>query len=140
MRSSLSTNVGSWSAVVLSLIFIVGMEKSSSKERRVISYMDHLFSLFPNIWRINSSHPEVFLGKAVLKICSKCTGEHPRRSVISIKLPSSFIEITLRHGCSPVNLLHVFRKPFVKNTSGRLLLKNNDKDDDQYLCWSHPSY
>ena len=140
MRSSLSTNVGSWSAVVLSLIFIVGMEKYSSKEKREISYMDHLFSLFPNIWRINSSHPEVFLGKAVLKICSKFTGEHPRRSVISIKLPSSFIEITLRHGWSPVNLLHVFRKPFVKNTSGRLLLKNNDKDDDQYLCWSHPSY
>ena len=75
----------------------------------------------------------MFLGKAVLKICSKFTGEHPRRSVISIKLPSSFIEITLRHRCSPVNLLHVFRKPFVKNTSGRLLLKNNDKDDDQYL-------
>ena len=133
MRSSLSTNVGSWSAVVLSLIFIVGMEKSSSKERREISYMDNLFSFFPNIWRISSSHPEVFLGKAVLKICSKFTGEHPRRSVISIKLPSSFIEITLRHRCSPVNLLHVFRKPLVKNTSGRLLLKNNDKDDDQYL-------
>ena len=24
-----------------------------------------------------SSHPEVFLGKGVLKICSKFTGEHP---------------------------------------------------------------
>ena len=32
------------------------------------------------------------------------------------------IEITLRHGCSPVNLLHIFRAPFSKNTSGRLLL------------------
>ena len=34
----------------------------------------------------------------------------------------NFIEIALRHGCSPVNLLHIFRKPFPKNTSGRLLL------------------
>ena len=34
----------------------------------------------------------------------------------------NFIEITLRHGCSPVNLLHDFRKPFTKNTSGRLFL------------------
>ena len=29
---------------------------------------------------------------------------------------------TLRHGCSPVNLLHIFRTPFSENTSGRLLL------------------
>ena len=38
------------------------------------------------------------------------------------KATSNFIEITLRHGCSPVNLLHIFRTPFAKNTSGRLLL------------------
>ena len=31
-------------------------------------------------------------------------------------------KITLRHGCSPVNLLHIFRTPFIENTSGRLLL------------------
>ena len=37
-------------------------------------------------------------------------------------LQSKFIEITLRHGCSPVNLLHIFRTPFIKNTSGLLLL------------------
>ena len=37
-------------------------------------------------------------------------------------LQSNFIEIALRHGCSPVNLLHIFRTPFPKNTSGRLLL------------------
>ena len=32
------------------------------------------------------------------------------------------LQITLRHGCSPVNLLHIFRTPFPKNTSGWLLL------------------
>ena len=46
----------------------------------------------------------MFLEKGVLKICSKFTGEHPCGSVISIKLQS---KITLRHGCSPVNLLAV---------------------------------
>ena len=44
------------------------------------------------------------------------------RSAISIKLQSNFIEIALRHGCSPVNLLHIFRTSFPKNTCGRLLL------------------
>ena len=34
----------------------------------------------------------------------------------------NFIEITLSYGCSPVNLPHIFRSPFPKNTSGRLLL------------------
>ena len=33
-----------------------------------------------------------------------------------------FIEITLRHGCYPVNWLHIFRTPFSKNSSGLLLL------------------
>ena len=69
-----------------------------------------------------SSRPDVFLGKGVLKICSKFTGEHPYQSAISIKLLWNFIQITLRHGCSPVNLLHIFRTPFLKNTSGWLLL------------------
>ena len=61
----------------------------------------------------------MFLGKGVLKICSKCTGQQPCRSAIWINL---LIEIALRHGCSPVNLLHIFRTPFSENTSGGLLL------------------
>ena len=64
----------------------------------------------------------MFLRKGVVKICSIFTGEHPCRSVNLIKLQSKFIEITLRHGCSPVNLLHIFRTLFPKNTSGWLLL------------------
>ena len=42
----------------------------------------------------------MFLGKCVLKTCSKFTGEHPYRSAISIKLVCNFI----------------FRTPFPKNT------------------------
>ena len=69
-----------------------------------------------------SSHPEVLLRKGVLKICSKFTGEHPCQSVISIKLQRNFIEITLRHGCSPVNLLHTFRTPFLGTPMGGCFL------------------
>ena len=39
---------------------------------------------------IRCSPSEVFLGKGVPKICSKFTGEHRRRSVISMKLQSSY--------------------------------------------------
>ena len=69
-----------------------------------------------------SSPTDVFLGKAVLKICSKFTVEHACRSVISMKLLFNFVKITLTHVCSPVNLLHIFRTPFYKNTGRGLLL------------------
>ena len=58
-----------------------------------------------------SSHPKLFLRKGVLKICSKFKGEHSCRSVISIKLQSNV-----------AYLLHIFRTPFSRNTSGLLLL------------------
>ena len=51
--------------------------------------------LFSGVAEDRSSPPEVFLGKGVLKICNKFTGEHPWQSVISIKLQSNFFEITL---------------------------------------------
>ena len=70
-----------------------------------------------------SSPPEVYLGKGVLKMCSKFTGEHPAQSVILTKLLCNFIEIALWHRCSPVNLLRIFRTPFPKNNCRGLLLK-----------------
>ena len=75
----------------------------------------------------------MFLEKGVLKICSKFTGERPSRSAISIKLQSKFNEITLRHEYSPVNLLHIFITPFLKNISGWLLLKSDTYIFDDIL-------
>ena len=40
----------------------------------------------------------MFLGKGVLKICSKFTGDHPCQSVFSVKFLCKFIEITLDMG------------------------------------------
>ena len=78
-----------------------------------LHYQLIILILSPQIKIFRSSHPEVFPEKSVLKIC---------RSATSINWQSNFIEIALRHGCSPVNLLHTFRTPFPKNTSGRPLL------------------
>ena len=69
-----------------------------------------------------SSHPDVFLGKDVLKICSKFTGKHSCRSAILIKLLCNITEITLQRGCPPVHLLHIFRAAFPKDTSGRVCM------------------
>ena len=63
--------------------------------------------------------------KRCSEICSKFKGEHPCRSAISIKLLCNFTEITFRHGCSLVNLLYIYRTPFLKNTSGGLLLNRH---------------
>ena len=63
----------------------------------------------------------MLLGKGVLKLYNKFTGEQSSRSAISIRLQSNYIEIALQHGCSPVNLLHIFTAPFHKNTSGGML-------------------
>ena len=54
----------------------------------------------------------VFLEKGILIICNKFTEEQPCQSEISIKLQSKFIQIALQHGCSPGNLLHIFRTLF----------------------------
>ena len=47
----------------------------------------------------------------------------PKCDFNNVALLCYFIEIALRHGCSPVNLLRIFKTPFLKNTSGRPLLK-----------------
>ena len=63
------------------------------------------------------------------KRCSENMQQIYRRTPMpKCDLQSNFIEIALRHGCSPVNLLHIFRSPFPENTSERLLLKS---------VWSH---
>ena len=110
------------------------------------------FSLFNNCHKtcvspskIRSSRPDVFLGKVVLKICSKFTGEHPCRSAILRKLQSNFIEsnfieIALRHGCFPVNLLHIFKTPFLKNTSGWLLLADVTIVSNGSFIWETKFY
>ena len=74
-------------------------------------YARSLLKLSQQSFINRSSRPEVFLGKGVLKICSKFTEN---------------TQNTLRYGCSPVKLLYVFRIPFPRNTTGWLILDKQD--------------
>ena len=87
-------------------------------ERDMFDRKDCDASVWCKCRNCRSSHAEVFLGKSVQKICSKFTEEHSCRSVILIKTLCKFIEITLRHGCSPVNLLRISRTPFLRTPLG----------------------
>ena len=69
----------------------------------------------------------MFFKTGILKICSTFTAEIYQGAIL-IKLRSNFIEILLRHGCFPVDLLHISRIPFSKKTRGGLLLKSIERD------------
>ena len=71
---------------------------------------------------INKQPSRGVLKKRCFEIMQQIYRKNPCRSVISIKLLFNFIEIALQHVCSPVNLWHIFKTPFSKNTSRRLLL------------------
>ena len=75
-----------------------------------ITHHHLLFCTYENV-HIRSSPPEVLLGIGVPNICNKFIEEHQCRSMIS-----------LRHGCSLVNLSHTFSTPFPENTFEGLLL------------------
>ena len=61
-----------------------------------------------NVWKLNylSSHEE---WNDLINFSKK---------FLQKQSPSSFIEIALRHGCSPVNLLHIFRTLFLGKPLG----------------------
>ena len=81
------------------------------------SYLLFTFLMFRSI------SPEVLVYEGALNICSKIAGQHPCGSVVSIiKLLGNSMEIILPDGHFPVNLLHILRAPFYKNTFEGLLL------------------
>ena len=70
-----------------SCLYYVSIRPRTNGLLILLSYLGlSSFTLSCLTLKYRSSPPEVFLGKAVLKICSKFTGEHPCRSAISIKL------------------------------------------------------
>ena len=61
-------------------------------------------------------------GGVLRKRCSENIHQIYRRTTMPKCDFNKVAEITSQHGCSPVNLLHIVRIPFHKNTSGWLLL------------------
>ena len=82
-----------------------------------------------NLFLISSFETFVHCNIIIFHICNisseaalqRCSWETPMPKCDFNKLLCNFIEVTLRHWCSPVNFLHIFRTPFSKITSGRLL-------------------
>ena len=58
----------------------------------------------------------MFLGKRVLKICRKFTGEHPRQSAISIKLHVTLLKLHFD--------MSVLLYNYCKNSTSKVLLLN----------------
>ena len=83
--------------------------------------------------------PEVALQRGVIKKRHSENVQHiyTRTPMSKCNRTSAIlrIEIVLRHGCSPVNLLHIFRIPFYKNTSGGLLLPGQYQIQNSHIIW-----
>ena len=61
------------------------------------------------------------------------TGKHPSQRVIPLKLQRNFIEITLRHVFTPVNLLHIFSFKTSKTSVAKLkCIFRHDWDKDKH--------
>ena len=78
---------------------------------------------------------------ALFEPCEKKKQKHPSRGVQPYRPKSDFNKVAIFwYGCSPVNLLHIFRTPFPKNTSGRLLLnivtEKVSIKDESYGCFN----
>ena len=60
--------------------------------------------------------PNVKYKTATYKRSGSCTLFFYKKYLQVILPESNFIEIALQHGCSPENVLNIFRTPFPKNT------------------------
>ena len=80
------------------------------------------FALLPDIMWIIYKVQKQLSRDLLRKTCSENIQQIYRRTPM-LKCDFHFIEITFLHGCSPVNLPHIFRTPFPKNTSRGLVPK-----------------
>ena len=68
----------------------------------------------------------MFLGKGALREYAATLQENTHTEVrFQQGSKASLFKITFGHGCSSVNLLHILRTPFLKNTSGQLFLNHS---------------
>ena len=98
---------------------LTGMSEFSSKTPSRFENLGNMWTLSPH--REEQKQPS----RGVLrKSCFKNIHQIYRRTPMTkCDLLCNFIEITLRHWCSPVNLLYILRTPFPKNTSKGLFLE-----------------
>ena len=69
------------------------------------------YILYQNNYKFYSL-PKEFLGEGVLKCMQQIYRTTPKLKCDFNKAPCNFIEISLHHRCSPVNVLHIFQNKF----------------------------
>ena len=89
-------------------------------------YLTHLEQEFESALSLSSGFQKQSSRSVIKKRCSENMDQIYKRTPMLKchfnKVSKNFIEIALRHGCSPVNWLHILRRPFLKNNSRWLLL------------------
>ena len=114
-----------WNIIYIYLLFESIRYSFSTKSKHLFEFNKEK-SLWRRFWKCGqflftwgAQHSNVFFHKDRILLCSMLYW-------LSSKVTwgwryQQLIEIGLWHGCSPVKLLHIFRPPFSKNTSGLLL-------------------
>ena len=83
-----------------------------------------ILSLALIIVRLKSALTSLYQKQPSRSVLRKMCSENMQQNMQQEKTHGElrFIELALWHGCSPLNLLHIHRTPFLKNTPGQLLL------------------
>ena len=100
-------------------------KKNFIQDLKCIKYfVRHIFNLAPRAILSPSSNVEKLCWERDGYIFKKRVAKTEERSCpLEMFLENGkYAAIILRHGCSHVDLLHIFRRPFYKNTSKGLLL------------------
>ena len=106
------------------LYFVRGIETSDRSHATYLSgRCEYLKKSIINERRFTRMRPEAALQRCSQEKLSGNMHQIYRRTIMpKCNLLCNFIEITLRHSCFPVNLLHVFKTTFPKNTYEGLFL------------------
>ena len=106
--------------VVGGLILLKQTESLISHCVKSVQIRSFFWSVFSHIW---NEYGDLFFQASKYLLSPGTPNNQNRR------------KIALRYGRSPVNLLHVFRTRFLKNTSGGMLPKNNSSFTDHlFIC------
>ena len=96
-------------------------------------HLENVFTFCKKKWTLCKHSSEAALyrcsyKKVFWKYAAYLQGEYPCRSVISIKLQSNFIQITIRHGRSLVNMLQFLDHRFLRREGCFWQLKGLSND------------
>ena len=114
-----------------SLLFYNNTKVKNQRRRKKFKWKNGCKVLILSLTLLRKSGRCIWISIGVLLVFDhfgKCiVNVNNKKKYVQNELLCNFIEITLQHGRSPVNLLHIFRISFRRNTSEWLFLKYSKK-------------